>query len=564
MIEHDLTPPSQLLLLRNFFNILLYTDSYAVSSGTNTSFELFFDAANGFPIDGDYFTLKINNVDHLFTFKDTPDDSGYQLPTIVGYTLLTYPDVLLGAFLQNYIIDDLFTVQVLVTSDILLTFTSIEQTLINVSFIGPFDGANTATNTLSFQNYAAGTSDVFLENYSMNLSLYAKQAPIAAPTLDFEHVADYYQYPKLEGPPFPAYRARININEDLLQFMEKNYRDYIIYALPFTANNYRMDGVATEFYYKFYEAYGFPSQKKKIQKSATYHALLGGLGFFDYAELYYYPSPLFKNLEYSLHHYDTQYIHKMQPCYACFLADRKDYRIGGYRHEAWQVDIIAHFTDGTNTVVTNYYTHDISLFTDTQWYAFCYPIDFNNLSLDSITPPGEQIYYYEIYIKADNGDTLFYRKNIILDPASYLTPLMYRNSLGGWDTFMIATPKEYSLDIKGGEETKQQLVQGFTWENSYQYHHREYSQSTPKARESIKAFLGYHRIEDYDTIKELLMSDHVYIPDLVLNRFLPINIDRKNVRLEAEDEFVNNIPIEFSPAHDYINFQNSDWSKSVI
>ena len=53
-------------------------------------------------------------------------------------------------------------------------------------------------------------------------------------------------------------------------------------------------------------------------------------------------------------------------------------------------------------------------------------------------------------------------------------------------------------------------------------------------------------------MKEILMSKHVFIiPKYDDEMFIPININRKSVVLESEDDFEKNFSFEFSPAHDF-------------
>ena len=76
----------------------------------------------------------------------------------------------------------------------------------------------------------------------------------------------------------------------------------------------------------------------------------------------------------------------------------------------------------------------------------------------------------------------------------------------------------------------------------------------------MKTKIGFKKNSDYDAYKELLMSKHVFaIPKGSTDTFIPVNIDRKSLTLHSEDDTVRTFSIEFSPAFEFKNFENSLW-----
>lgn len=542
--------------VRNPIIFELETDKYLVSTGSK-----FYRAWNATLAvadtitDGDYFELELDGTMHRFTFRTTPDDSGYELP-LQGYDSYSTWMAVVKSYLEANIFVDKYVKVVDCFADTLAIWITLE---------GKKNGVPLLTNegTTSFGSggsYVDGELDVYQANYSSHMKLYCEKTHMAS---DYEHIIDLYTYPIIRpsgDPDIFLYVNRFRIDRELYDFMDKIYGENLQQALPFYANYPNAKHIIKRFYFKYHEAYGSPVTERMLTSSQPYSAALAGQGFLNFSE---YSGTLvgfgFLHPKKDAYNQVTikQYVDKEQPAWVYFFLNPND---GTETGAVTRVFKRIYYSDDGSYNETDI-DSDMSKFIvgSNETKAFFIPAGYDQLDIgggDGPSPEDGQAFKWEVIIEVD--EEIYLTKTFVLDCcAGYKTYLMYQNSMGGYDTIVLTAPKEYTLELKEGAEVERLLGDNYKKENS------QFEATVPKIRQNVKANVGFKHAEDSDVLKELMMSKRVFVcPAGSSEVFIPVNIDRKSITMESEDDYQRNFVIEFSPAHEFKNFESSIWLKS--
>ena len=498
----------------------------------------------GDPADGDIFLMQLDDVNYTFIFKTAPDSSGYQLPLRGALSLTDYQDFLLRFLSGAPCFLDKWTV----TTTIYLThihfiFTS----------IGYHEGSiitTTEPTRYIFVN-RPGYEAVYQPNFTTNVRLICEKN---YNTADFEKLADLYSFPKNEiDGDTNHFVSRFKLDKLLYDFMNKTYSENLSAALPFSANFPEALHLLKKFFFQYHESYGTPATNKLIQKSIEYKAALYGAGHLAFTtrkELspfgLLHPSPLADNAITV-----KQYADKDQPAWVYFYVNPND---GNDIDGVDRVYYKAYFDDGTDVEAD---IADAALFAviANNCKTFFVEAGYKQLNLESLNTTEKSVYKWEVIVDID-GDYLMIKTFVLDCCTAYKSFLMYQNSNGGYDTVVISAPKELSLELSEGKEVERILP------TDYVKHNSQFESTIPTARQNIKANIGFKKAIDFDVLKDLLISKFVFLlPKETTDVFIPVNIDRKSVQLESEDDYEKNFTFEFSPAHEFKNFENNLWLK---
>ena len=292
-----------------------------------------------------------------------------------------------------------------------------------------------------------------------------------------------------------------------------------------------------------------------IKKSDNFIAILSGIGHLNYTKYQYIDGFYFLHPGYDevkAPNTLKQYVDKNQPAWVYFAFAPND---GNDLGHITRVFVKIFYTDGTSS------TADIAAAAAfavpfNQAKSFFIPSGYIQRGIGNADTPTKKAYMWDICIEVDEDFIL--SKRFVLDCCNqYKTTLAYQNSLGGIETVMITAPKEFGLELTDGKEVERILP------NNYQKHDSQFEATIPTARQTVKCNLGYKKSDNFDTMKELLLSKFVFIVRQTnaydFDEFIPVNIDRKSVTLEREDDFEKNFSFEFSPAHEFKNFERDIW-----
>lgn len=401
---------------------------------------------------------------------------------------------------------------------------------------------------IEFKSDEVSIDDEIPENLTLNASLFCEKEYATSDDLgneNFTKVLDQYAYPKINNIEIGI--GSMNIEKLLNTFMEKQYQDNLFEALPYSNNNNIAHHLLKRFYYKYYESFGSPVVNGVISNSSIYTVMLGGVGFLDFANGNKgLAEPLLLTVDTRIVSQNVikynQYIGKGQPCFLYFIKPKNN----GFDND-FTVNIKFYYTDMTSQVVD-----DILLFTDSNtlsdFGAYFIKCGYNDIV--QFSNPMKSIYRWDITIKCPKDETSFdLTKSFYLACDSlYTLNLMYRNSLGGYDTISLEAPKEYNF-------TTQKIENERFLNDNYQLHDAQFIQETAKARESIKVNTGNRMLTIFQKeMKELLTSKYVFIlPKNTSDVFIPININAGNFKIADESDFVYDVKLELQVANNYIN-----------
>lgn len=386
------------------------------------------------------------------------------------------------------------------------------------------------------------------ENFTINSSLFCEKKYAVSNDLqnnNFANVLEQYVFPKVlpdgNGIGF------MNIEKLLNNFMEKQYQDNLFESLPYGNNNNIAHHILKRFFYQFYEAFGSPVVNGDVLNSSFYTAMLGGVGFLDFANgNKALAEPLLLTVDTKMKINDVvkfrQNVHQKQPCFLYFVKPKNN----GFDND-FIIDIQFYYTNNTNQTISNALTiTDSNTLSDFGAYFIKCGYD----DVVDLSNPMKSIYRWDIIVKCPkDSEPVTLIKSFYLDCDSlYTLNLMYRNSLGGFDTIALDAPKEYNFSTQKTENER------FLNDN-YQLHDAQFIQETANASESIKVNTGNRMLTIFQKeMKELLTSKYVFIlPKNISDVFIPININAGNFKIADESDFVYDVKLDLQIANNYIN-----------
>lgn len=501
--------------------------------------------AHGDPVDLDYFYMHVDGKPYTFQFRTSPDNSGYQFPLRGALSLTDYQNLLLRCLKSAPCFVDKFDITTsLFGGEIHFIFTSIGYVAGDIY--------NTNNSTRYVWVNLPGYQAVYRPNFLTNIRLLCEKNYRSG---DYEKIVDLYAYPVNEPvASVNHFISRYRVEKLLYDFMNKTYKENLQAALPYSANYPNAHHLLKLFYFRFFESYGTPSENKFISDSSPYVAALSGVGHLAFVNRKYlsafgwlHPSGIIDNAM-NL----KQYVDKDQPAWLYFYMQPSDGNdIGGVT----RIYMVIYYDDGSTytTDFTYVPAFDVPI---NECKAFFIPAGYRQRVNDFGNTSTKSSYMWDIIVEIDDGDCQLSKRFVLDCTSCYRSYLMYQNSYGGYDTVVITAPKEHSLELTDGKEVERILS------DDYKTHDSQFEATIPKVRQSVKANLGFKKTTDFDVLKELLISKYVFVlPKGTSDVFIPVNIDHKTIKLESEDDFEKNYTFEFSPAHEFKNFENNIWSK---
>lgn len=529
--------------VRNNLQIKLQTDNYLTSAPESPSvLNILVKLSAADPLDGDNFVIQLNGLPFTFTFKTTPALTGYELPLKGAYSTSEYKDELIF-YIQGApcFIDGWKVNAAVVGSDINIGI---------MSHPGYLPGSVTSVSNATILDYTntAGNAPVFRPNFTNNIRLMVEEI---YGSNDFINLIEKYHFPIEETSG--NYFSYFKIDEELYDFMRSYYMKFLDESLPRSANFPNANHLIKRFRFQYYEYYGNPSVPQFSKFSEIFHMALYGIGRLSFVSRpYLYGLGLLhpgKNIDNQ--QTLTQYVQQNQPAWMYFYFFPND---GNDMFAITAVQKKIYYTDGTTATTALPYTISLFAVPHDNCKAFFIPAGYNQQNIGAGDTSTKKAYAWDIIVEIDENDAYLTRKFVLDAETLYSSYLMYQNSYGGYDTIAITAPREFGLDVTDGKEVERFV--GAT----YQKFESQFEAGTPNARQSVKAKIGFKKNADYDAYKELLMSKHVFaIPKGSTDTFIPVNLDRKSVTLHSEDDMVRTFSIEFSPAFEFKNFENSLW-----
>lgn len=408
----------------------LTTDRTILTAGTPAVMLLTFPAATS---DGDIMRLKWIGNDHTFTFRNVPDDSGFELP--VFNTIPEYA-AFIAALAANFYIDaDFVVASVTDTPPYTFTLTAKEN------------GANYTMDTGVEAKMAIttpGVDDEFSKNLSVFMQVYAKIDGV----IELVNTID----------------SSVANDASLKLFPGEILQSLIVPELPVT----EITGVGVDKYHRF-----FPSNS--IRYYLKYYERYGDPAVAAIAYNFGDAGNLKIAFDFSLNKIEIP----GNTAVANYFTDTADRqflkKIKTKRARAGYVDFLDVYiksgSTGTISCYVNYYfadatsalglltlgTKTISTSTDDQVYEFAMPFD---VLLAYATGLSKTIDYVEVYVESTvGGGTAVQTEKITYELDSSLSDqfhvFLYKNPRGGWCTTYFTG---FIKNLKEYERVEAQLI----------------------------------------------------------------------------------------------------------
>lgn len=491
----------------------LESDNYISSPGTQASFYITFQE---WPAADETITIAYTKVDALslvFTFKASPDDSGYQLLRSTIYTLENYVSLLLAAFKANYYLFRDWTItQGTGANTDKIYFTAREN--------GLYDPTITDTSTkVSSTVTEQGSADTLRDDFRVFVETYKNDG-----------------VPSLLGEDFLSVDSNGQVEIDL--------RDYLLPELEWPLFTYPQDGnnalkLTTGFIDEFFIRTGeyYSGYVRKLTDQSVFRAMHGGVGGQRQAVFNAVSDSLFGMISgrgqfltwLPVH----QVIDRNTPVYLYFL--------NAHPMSTLKLKAKVFYTNG------NSQTYNIKTLAGCAQYrvyevvASCDKL-FQNITLP--TYPGAYIYKYEVWIEDPYGFQLSETRTYELDykPWQNVRYFVFLNSFGVYDSVRVigsfSKQKEYDF-----------VKVAFTPESDFGQRDFFTKNVFVEKTESFKANSGYTNLaSDYakhmaEAFEELFLSLNPF--EITNEGPVPIVIEKANHVVSSDESRLYAIEFEY-------------------
>lgn len=246
--------PKKTVWSRNPVVFQVSTDNRYIQEGKEFLAELDFQEG---AIDGYFFQLTWNGNNSIFTFKDTPDDSGLQIPTKQSeQTLLEWIEIVSNSLNSYFLFSDDFFISF--KNGKIEIKSKLKKESMNVALIGSSAGL---PMSLYIIDYAI--DQILRENFALFVNLFLQDS---------------------EGNFNSFSRSVIEVDDQNKAIWD--IQEYLTAGLlypteprpPFETNLIHKESIsARKFYLSFGEMFGYPQQMRQLKSTDHFTALLGGV-----------------------------------------------------------------------------------------------------------------------------------------------------------------------------------------------------------------------------------------------------------------------------------------------
>lgn len=495
------------------------TDNLYSSTGTAASLIFQYDSD---PVEDETLTIQLANYGTLvFTFKDSPDNSGTQLPTRGADTLDVFLDNIVTYLKKNYILNTYYEISWFL---FILGYNVVIQArdVGEIYIIDSFACDNTRFVELVLVD---GEDDVKRENYTMVMQIWVQNNG-AYELAGEERIA-----------PGNDLTARFNASDYIQPYIKANFNwEYdslnSVYNWP---ENYR------NFYVTYGESYGLDAHVYGMTESSDMIAVPGKTHKRTFNEKYIDNISVwntYKEVFNTLNEFLTN-----QPS---IKKTRKDYPeklylpfIPAEDNTGIEVKYKLYYTDSTTDTVTVVNTHNDEC-------IFEINTDVWNNVLEEENPTKE-IEKYEVWVERPDGTVISNVQTYVIDYSNYHHEhvFFFRNNRGGFEVARMFGVK--SIDT---EYEKDMLTHGPSLENPLERIKK--ITSNVDAEDIIKVNTGHITLQDMDWLSEFFESEDVGAYEWINKKLIPIHIDKSTIHKFENKNFVLSMSFEYRRAQDFI------------
>jgi len=223
----------------------------------------------------------------------------------------------------------------------------------------------------------------------------------------------------------------------------------------------------------------------------------------------------------------------------------------GRRDESLRVRVVVTRRDDT-TEVLNLESFEART---GQLYAIKTGFDQLGLSIDFTNPI---VSYSVALISIAEPVTEFYQYRVTLDGASWDRYFLFGNSLGGFDTVRGTGRQTSAVDISTA--TARRIV---TAADRAAYRGEDFDYDR-RLRGTFSGSIGYRTLPEILHLRDMLLSDTVYIIDRQESRFVPIQTEAGSVNLFKDGDDLFGLDFRYRHAWEEANIDVADYGTNII
>jgi len=478
---------------------------------------------NGSPAVGETLSFSHSDLSITLTVQVQSDDSGNTISTQGALSIVDYAQLLVDELNASY--------------ELFLNFRIVLNVQGSTYFIDIFPRGSLGPE-FSFTN---GLSNIVVDQIVGTNGEYQASPAAAVVTEIWDHAAQAYTQRSEHVLPVttPGADLIFDLQSDFTLQHELPPVDSIVSAGPVVhpcTRNW------TKYRLYYCERAGLPPTYTKLQGGSTeYYAFHGGRGFFQQDELFW--GFWKQNGKWQTSQLSPKQITPSQPEWLYYL---------GRQSRTLRVRLILTRRDNTTETI------DLENFAESigQIYAFKTGFDQLGLSIDLANP----IVKYAVVL-VESGVTEVterYQYRITLDGSPWDRFFLFGNSLGGFDTVRGTGRQTSAVEISSA--TARRIV---TAADRAQFK-GQYFEYDRQMRGRFRGSIGYKTLPRVLQLREMLLSESVYIVDQQGIRFVPIQIDAGSVNLFKDGDDLFGVDFSYQHAWEEQNIDIADYGEAIV
>ncbi len=518
--------PKTKILLDDGFPLKLQTDNLYSDLGQHGSIELRFtpDDPYTFNYVNETFQLTVMGVELDFVFKETPDESGYQLTSRPdGMSITDFVDQVAGELMLLYDININFSIRTSHEGGIHLV-------IIKSKEVGAEYSVNLTANNvsgLSTHDYTIADNAIARDNYALIAQVWKKADP-----------------DMLLGTDALSPDINLQVFFDLKEYIKNSLSvDFIWPQVDTELFKVHSSGLL-EIFYRYAEKYEGTVFKMSDNRDTPITVLPGGVSWRDKAFYSEFDSSYFQyseNIKKPLTWQPSEKLTSKE-------ASERLYFVLDKTHDV-DLKVKITYNDGSDTtqiLIDNINSHPKELpQTSYVLYEFLTGYLPNNLE----TYSAKEILKWEVWLCNNTEDQDWQVQSYILDQQYYFKErhFIFSNSFKCYDTIratgVFEKESQYDRTLIEVEDYLE-----------YNYTNRQKRHLFIDRTQSYKGNIGFVSKATKDWLEELMMSDDVY--ELKGDLVFPVVIISKKVFQHTDDETLFDLELEYQRAYTDNHFSN--------
>lgn len=516
--------PQQISGVQNAIEFELSTNNFKTNAGSKASQTLQFEES--IPEDS-FFHLYVKGRKLTFTFKDSPDDSGLQLPNNValGDVGNFVEGELIPAFKRNFYLRE-FNFTIVADYGLVVLFK------IEAQQVGVANAIYSEIDSLDCPNLymdppVAGSDPVYRPNFKIYFDVFRETANNSGMFEPYK--AD------LEGIPNAANKVLFDVSEYLKPLVKQqviNQPSGLSFIVP---------NAFVRFFGRYAEVYGEPAEPQAYKSTGTYIAINGGHKLSRVTNSY---NAYFKTGEPSL--FLTQMpngieVHKQQHQFLSVWFDA-----GGPFSIAYNLfyDAKINYSDGTSSA------HNLDEFICYDKQIITLKAGLTQLGIEALATEGKTITSYEVRLYNESEDVMvanYFKFTLPSNPKLNNRFFLFNNAFGMQESIWLTGSQTRELQFDNDSVRRNAITADANTVTG------EFEELNNEVRGSYKLASGYKPKTYLEYFRDFLLSANKYEQNG--NQYQHLVMDKQKIKLDTDRD--TNFSIEFTYSDAWIERGNA-------